>query len=191
MHSLRVVVGIVIAASTLTPAGAEAAAPRGGARASSHVAVARACVPGQLATWVDTQGSGAAGSFFYQLRFTNISTRACTLIGYPGVSAVNAAGRTLGTPASRSATHVPRRVRLTGAPVAKGGPVALGGTATAILQIVDVDNYPAARCGRATAVGLRVYAPNQRIAKFVSLPFLACTRSGAPFLSVESVQPAR
>lgn len=188
MHSLKVAVGIVIVASTLIPAGAEAAAPRNGAPATSHGAAAPACAPGQLAVWIDTQGNGAAGSFYYRLQFTNVSTRACTLVGYPGVSAVNATGRTLGKPATRNAAHVSRRVRLTGALVAKGGPVGLGGTAVAVLQIVDVDNYQATRCGRAIAVGLRVYAPNQTVAKFVSLPILACARPGAPYLSIESVQ---
>ena len=181
-------VGVLIAAAALCPVGAAAAASSPRAPGRSHRAAARACTPGQLAVWIDTHGSGAAGSVYYHLRFTNISTRACTLTGYTGVSAVNAAGRTLGKPASRSPVHPPSRVTLSGVSLARGGPTGLGGSATAILRIVDVDNYPAARCGRATSVGLRVYAPNLKAAKFVSLPFLACARTSAPYLSVGSVQ---
>lgn len=183
MHPLKVALGVVMLAATPLVSGRAVGA------AGAVAVVPPACAPGQLAVWIDTQGNGAAGSVYYHLQFTNISVHSCTLTGYPGVSAVNAAGRRLGRPASRSVLHPTRRVSLSGAPFAEGGPIGLGATATAVLRILNVDNYPAARCGRATAVGLRVYAPNQSVAKFVSLPLLACTHPTAPFLSVESVQP--
>jgi len=48
---------------------------------------------------MDTQGDGAAGSVYYTLQFTNLSGHACTLRGYPGVSAVSLSGHQLGAPA--------------------------------------------------------------------------------------------
>src|SRR4029079_9392733 len=50
------------------------------------------CTTAGLVVWLNTQGSGTAGSTFYQLKFTNLSGHACTLTGYPGVSGVNLAG---------------------------------------------------------------------------------------------------
>ncbi len=53
-------------------------------------------------------------------------------------------------PAGRDAARPPRVVRL-----------ASGASASAILQITDVSNFPPASCGRVAAAGLRVYPPNQ------------------------------
>lgn len=180
--------GGAMVAAALAPIGLAGATSASRAPEASHALAARPCGPGQLAVWIDTQGSGAAGSVYYHLRFTNISTGACTLTGYPGVSAVNAAGRRLGKPASRDTQHVPKHVTLAGVPLEKGEPVGLGGSASAVLRIVDADNYPGPRCGRATAAALRVFPPNQHKARLVSLPFVACARTSAPLLSVEAVQ---
>ncbi len=137
------------------------------------------CTSRGLVVWLDTQGNGAAGSVFYELRFTNLSGRACTLRGYPGVSAIGVAGRQLGSPARRNPAHAVRIVRLRN-----------GGSATAILQITETGNYPRTLCRATTAAGLRVYPPNQTAAKVVPFPFGACTRTGTTYLSVQPVQPA-
>jgi Domain of unknown function (DUF4232) len=43
-----------------------------------------------LLIWFSPQlGGGYAGGYYYNLNFTNLSGYACTLQGYPGVSAVN------------------------------------------------------------------------------------------------------
>ena len=68
------------------------------------------------ATWT-------AGSTYYKLGFTNLSRRACHLLGYPGVSAVGLGGRRLGSPASRDHSRRPRLVTL-----------ARGATATAVRE---------------------------------------------------------
>jgi hypothetical protein len=99
--------------------------------APSGSAAAARCTTSQLVVWLDTQANGAAGSSYYKLRLTNLSARACVLSGYPGVSAVNLAGRQLGRAAGRNPVHPVRPVRL-----------AAGATATAVLQITDVHNYP-------------------------------------------------
>ena len=57
------------------------------------------CATSGLVVWMDTQGDGAAGSVYYTLQFTNLSGHACTLRGYPGVSAVSLSGHQLGAPA--------------------------------------------------------------------------------------------
>ena len=137
------------------------------------------CATSGLVVWLDTQGNGAAGSVYYELMLTNLSGHACTLAGYPGVSAVDLTGRRLGSPASRNAAHTSRTVTL-----------ANGASAKAVLRIVDVANYPASRCRPVTAAGLRVYPPNQAAAKVVPFPFRACSRSGPVYLTVEAVQRA-
>jgi hypothetical protein len=47
----------------------------------------------------------AAGSIYYHLEFTNLSGRACTLVGYPGVSAINLSGHQLGSAADSGRNH--------------------------------------------------------------------------------------
>ena len=137
------------------------------------------CSTARLVVWLGGQGGRTAGSTYYKLELTNLSGRACTLRGYPGVSAVSLAGRRLGSAASRNAVHPPRSITLRS-----------GATATAVLQVVDVHNLPRASCDPTTAAGLRVYPPGQTASKLVPFPFLACARGGPQYLSVEVVQRA-
>lgn len=143
------------------------------------VASTPGCGTSGLVVWLNTKGDHAAGSTYYKLELTNLSGRACTLRGYPGVSGVNLAGRRLGSPAARNPTHPARLVTL-----------ASGASATAVLQVVDAHNFPRAVCRPATAAGLRVYPPGQTASKLVPFPFLACGRSGPLYLHVEAVQRA-
>jgi hypothetical protein len=163
-----------ICAAALVPLIPPAALPSSSAKAT--VATPR-CATSELVVWLDTQGNGAAGSVYYHLKFTNLSDRTCTLYGYPGVSAVNLAGRQLGSAASRNLAHTPRPVTL-----------ANGITATVVLRIVDVDNFPASTCRPVNAAGLRVYPPNQTAAKLIPFPFRACSHAGPVYLTVEAVQ---
>ena len=149
-------------AATSSPAATTASTPR--------------CATSGLVIWLETQGNGAAGSIYYNLDFTNLSGHACTLLGYPGVSAVNLAGHTLGSAAARDNSHAPVRVTLAG-----------GATARAVLRIVEAGNYPASICRQVPAAGLRVYPPNQTASKVVPFPFAACSRSGPAYLSVRVV----
>jgi hypothetical protein len=152
------------------------------ATTASPAAPARAagtskCAASGLVIWLNTQGSGAAGSIYYNLELTNLSGHACTLRGYPGISAVNLAGRQLGAGASRDTSQKPRMVTL-----------ARGATATVLLRIVDAGNFPASACREVTAAGLRVYPPGQRASKVVPFPFQACSRAGQGVLSVRAAQ---
>jgi hypothetical protein len=149
-----------------------------GGGAAARTAASR-CRASALVVWLDTRGSGAAGSTYYRLELTNLSARACTLRGYPGVSAIDLAGRRLGSPASRNAAAAPRTVTLRPA-----------GTASAVLRVADALNFDASSCRPVRAAGFRVYAPNATKAKIVPFPFLACSRRGASYLAVSSVRSA-
>ena len=152
-----------------------AAAPAGGGRPTPR------CATSGLVVWLDTQGDGAAGSVFYPLP-SRTSARACTLTGFPGVSAVDLRGRQLGSPAARDRTTA-------GRPACVGA----GATAGAVVRIAARPYFPTAQCRQTMAAGLRVYPPNQTAAKIVPFPFRACSRSGPIFLQVRAVRldPAR
>ena len=149
-----------------------------------------ACATSGLVIWMNTQGSQYAGGAYYTLKFTNLSGHACTLRGYPGVSAVSLSGRRIGHPAGWG-TARPATVTL-----------ADGATATAALQIADAANFGGAcflpgpppapgRPGKLpTAAGLRVYPPNPRqfTSKVIPFPFKACYRTGPIWLHVTPVQ---
>jgi len=164
----------IVALSALALAAASpAAAPRLAVAASTP-----SCSSASLVIWLNTQGSGAAGSSYYSLEFTNLSAGSCTLTGYPGVSGIDLSGRQLGSAASRNPQHKPVAVT-----------IAPRGSAHVVLRIVDASNYPKSTCSQVMAAGLRVYSPGQTASKVIPYPFLACSRSGPNYLSVEAVQP--
>ena len=144
--------------------------------AGSGASATAPCSTGQLVVWLDPQAGGAAaGSTYDPLRFTNFGT-ACTLRGFPGVSAIDLSGRQVGKAASRDRAVGSRLVAL-----------ARGATAKAVLQITDVHNFPRSTCRPVKAAGLRVYPPNQTRSKVVPFPMDAC--AGSPvFLFVRAVR---
>jgi hypothetical protein len=133
------------------------------------------CATSSLVLWAG-DGEGAAGSVFRTLELTNQSGHTCVLFGYPGVSAVDLHGHTLGAPASR-APGTPARVTLQN-----------GATARVTLRIVQAANFPAATCKRTSAAGVRVYPPGQTASKTVPFPFDACTLRGPVYLSIGPVR---
>jgi hypothetical protein len=146
-------------AATSSPAAARAATP--------------ACRTSGLVIWLSPQpGGGYAGGYYYDLNFTNLSGHACTLRGYPGVSAVSLSGRQLGSPAGW------------GAPGHRLVTLPNGYTATSVLQVADAGAYGC----RSTAAGLRVYPPNQLTAKVVPYPLGACARPGPVWMHAEPVR---
>lgn len=124
-------------------------------------------------------GEGAAGSVIYDLKFKNVSSSSCTLFGNPGVSMVaGPAGAQVGA----AATFVNRASATT-------VPLAPGQSASAILQIVQAGNYPAASCGLETVAGLRVYPPGQTAAIFIPARNLqGCRDAGAKLMQVGPIQ---
>lgn len=165
------------AAPALALAAAVAAAP--GAAASpaasaSRMAPAR-CPASALRIWLGVPGDGYAGGAGYQLELSNISGRACTLYGYPGVSAIGPGGRQLGSAAGRDAVNPSRLVTL-----------GRGATAHVLLLISDVYNFRAGACHPAGAVALRVYPPNDYAAQRVPFTFSACSSAGPVYLHVSA-----
>jgi hypothetical protein len=154
-----------------------AAAVLASSNASAARTAAPACATSGLDLWLDTDGSGAAGTIYYQLNFTNLSGSTCTLLGYPGVSGVTLAGTQLGSAAARNHSFTPHLVTLTN-----------GATATAIVGITQVSLFQPAKCGPVTAAGLRVYPPGQTASKIVPFPFGACSKNGPGYLSTMAVK---
>ena len=176
--SKRLIGAAVLAgAAALGPLAALAATASPAAAVQPGLAATPRCAASGLVIWLDTDGNGAAGSTFYNLHFTNLSGRTCTLFGYPGVSAVNLAGRQLGRAASRDSSRRPRTIRL-----------ANRATATTTLRIVDAGNFVSTSCSPVTAAGLRVFPPNGAASKLVPFPFAACSRIGPAFLTVRAVR---
>ena len=75
--------------------------------------------------------NGYAGGFDVTIGFTNTSTAACTLYGYPGVSLVSASRTQIGLPATRLSTVPVKLVTL-----------ASGATASALVQIAERGQLP-------------------------------------------------
>jgi Protein of unknown function (DUF4232) len=125
-------------------------------------------------------GNGAAGSTYYPLEFTNVSSAACTLFGYPGVSFVTGTGGSqIGRAASRN-------------PAVSSGLVTLapGATAHATLQVVNAMNYPNADCHLVTVHTMKIFPPNQTAPLYLSFTAPACSSraKSVHILAVEAVQ---
>jgi len=147
------------------------------------------CTTTNLVVWLNTSGSGAAGSTYYSINFTNISAHSCRITGYPGVSAITQAGIQLGSAASRDAAHPVSMITLTSARSARGLETSAShNTATAILQLTVAENFPISACSAITAAGLRVYPPGQKESTVIPYPFVACFKSGPQYLHVEALQ---
>ena len=158
------------------------------AATSSAAAPAAAAIPqcaaafgqdGNVSAWVPAnQGNGTAGTTYYPLEFTNISGHACSLLGYPGVSAISGTGQQLGSPAGWGSLSGARRAVL-----------APGATAHTILAIHDVYAYTKRACDPADTVELRIYPPDQRLATTAAFSFEACSRPGIVYMSI--IEPIR
>jgi hypothetical protein len=144
----------------------------------------RAATSGGTVTvaWIGLPGDGHAGGVTYQLEFSNISKKTCTLTGYPTVVAERG-GHTVGKPAAHQ-----------GRPGAGTAPLAIlhpGGTAHAVLTVTDAG----ALCTPVTATTLRVLPPGQSVAWSLPLTVAVCAKkvtmrvlpvapsTGVPFLT--------
>ena len=135
------------------------------------------CSLSGLVVWLNTQGSGAAGSVYYRLELTNLSGHTCTLGGYGRAAAVDLAGRQIGHGSGRFVSR---------APLVKLAPRA---SASAVLQILNVENFSRSACRPVTAAGIRFFPPHQNASKVVPFPFRACSRSGPEFMWLQAVRP--
>lgn len=158
-----VAAALLAAAVIATPAAAAATAPK--------------CPASGLVIWAGEEpGGGAAGSVYYRIELTNLTTATCTVSGYPKVSAVDLKSRRIGA----FATHEKGKK-------AKAVTLAPGASASATLRIVDALNFPAAKCKATTAAGLRVSVPGGSGTKIAPLVFETCARATTKTLSVAPV----
>jgi hypothetical protein len=186
MRSVRLPWRVIGSASFAAGLIAALSIPAGHSSARAELTSARApsaavpqCPASSLEVWLGLgSGGAAAGSTYYPLEFSNVSSAACTLHGYPGVSAIGSGGAQLGSAAGWNTAVTPSTVTL-----------APGATAHTVLQITDVGNYPPSTCNPATAIGLRVYPPNQTASTVVPYSFRACSSAGPVYLHVEAIQP--
>ncbi len=145
-------------------AAAGAAGVAGAAGHGARSAAATTCTPAQTQEWLGLGlGGGTAGSTYYPLEFSNVGHRACTLSGFPGVSAVGNGGGQIGPAASRNGAH---HGTVTLAP---------GATAHALLRVLD---WGALCSKEVVAQALRVFAPGERSAGVVPFSFGACAHRG-------------
>lgn len=121
---------------------------------------------------------GAAGSTYLTILFTNISTTTCTLYGYPGVSLAGGSPVSQIGLAAKENPQTPRQL-VTLSP---------GGQASALLRIVDAQNFPPRRCDLRQAMDLLVYPPNQTTPVYVGYKAAACAKP-VPLLTVDVVKP--
>jgi hypothetical protein len=139
-----------------------------------------ACSSSGLAVWLDTNSSGAAGSSFFNLMFTNESGHRCTLIGYPGVSAVNLNGKQIGAAALHNSALKKKLITLNN-----------GASATAELRVAEAANFPPSTCKPTASAGFRVYPPNQKGAKYAPYAFMTCANKSSVTLSIRVVQRSK
>ena len=165
---------LLLATVTIAAAAAVRVAARGGH--TRRAAGTPACATGGLVASLD-DGNAGLGSQFFSLNFTNLSGHACTLRGFPGVSAINLKRKQLGRAASRVSGTTVSTVTLQN-----------GQSATAKLRIVAAENFPASQCGATTAAGSGVYPPNQSASLLIPQPISACSLSGVPYIFVQAIK---
>ncbi len=181
MLALVVSLAMISAASLAAPAPARVVSPplvyhSAAVTANAQTAMAPRCKTAGLVMWLNAEGSGTAGSFYYKLEFVNLSGRTCTLAGYPGVSAVNLSGRRIGASAKREVAGQPHTVTL-----------APEGEATALVRVVDVGALPSS-CHPTAAAGFRVYPPGETASKLVPYPFRTCSNARERASSVRALK---
>lgn len=122
-------------------------------------------------------GNGAAGTIYYPLDFTNTSSAACTMYGYPGVAFVSSPGGSqVGAPAGRASSTAPSLVTL--------GP---GAVAHATLAVSDVLISNNCRHHQVQVHWVQVYPPDQYSALFARLRRQGCADRSLVTMHVNTV----
>lgn len=168
----RLAAGLGLAgAAILLPTAALASSAHSGAAAHPAVgaSVPRGCTSNHTRVWYGEPGDGALGHIYYQLEFSNVGRSACSLYGYPGVSAVDIHGNQVGKPATHSGGRLLVILR----------PGATAHVVLAVTQAGAVCSHPV------NASELRVFAPGQFHAEYVPLATQGCR--GKSVLHVDSV----
>ncbi len=160
---------------TVTVTAPASAAPSTSAPSSPAPSVLTPCAASDLKLAVGGS-EGAAGTIYYRLDFTNLSSSACTMYGFPGVSFVSRAhGSQVGAPAARSNRGALELITL-----------ASGAVAHATLAVSDV--LTSTNCKHPVAVNwLQVYPPDQFTALFVPLSRQGCADKKLVVMHVSQV----
>jgi hypothetical protein len=140
---------------------------------ATGAAGAPACATSTLRLALGAQGA-AAGTLYQTLVFTNTGTAPCSVLGYPGVSFLDASGDQLGKPARRDTAERPHRVTLSP-----------GGKAHAVVGMPQ-----ATACQEADSRAVRVYPPGQTESLHAQWHQQVCTNDEAR-PSVGPVQPGK
>jgi Protein of unknown function (DUF4232) len=154
------------ATATTTPAGTPTSVPLA------------ECTTSDLRVKVGSS-NGAAGTIYYSIDLTNISTSNCFLQGYPGVSLVSAgtnAGSQIGADAKRDPVVPAKQITL-----------APGSTANAQLGVAEAGNFPASSCHQVTAHWLKVFPPDQTVAAYTPLTTQTCSSTSVPTMHIAAL----
>ena len=139
---------------------------------------ARVCATSGLQAWLGLGTAATTEGTYYTLEFTNVSDRACSLFGYPDVSAYRDTPKVrgpIGSAAARDMSVRPRPVML-----------APGATAHAGLRVTV--SAQSAICVQVTAEELRIALPRQARPAFVPAHIPVCSQKGQVSLSVQAIQ---
>ncbi len=161
---------------TRSPASSQSShSPAAGSSPSAKPSPGR-CTSGQLRVSVGVTDS-PSGHLGKLIVFTNASGRACTMYGHPGVSFLTSSGTQVNVPA-----------QWTGRPSA---PVTVppGGTAQAVLLLVNVTNYPPDQCTAVPVARVRVYPPDQTTPLYAPAALQVCSVNGAGIARIYPVVP--
>jgi len=151
--------------------------PSSPAPATSAPSATSQCTTADLRLTVGAS-NGAAGTVYYPLDFTNSSSSACTMYGYPGVAFVSSPGGSqVGAPAGReSSSTVPALVTL-----------APGATAHATLAVSDVLISNNCTGHQVQVNWVQVYPPDQYSALFAQLSRQGCADKTLVTMHVNTV----
>nr|WP_305788852.1 DUF4232 domain-containing protein [Actinoplanes lichenis] len=123
-------------------------------------------------------GGGSAGHHSEYLIFENVTGKACSLEGYPGVSFVTGdSGKQVGKAFARAGGDTPL-IMLTP-----------GDRVHATIQIADPRNVDAGDCKPVEVRGYRIYPPDETAAVFVSKPQTACSAGDEAVGQVKPIAP--
>jgi hypothetical protein len=117
----------------------------------------------------------AALTAYYEFEISNISRHACTLDGFPGVTALSDNGEQLGSAAGRAPRYRPRLVEL-----------APDGTAHYQLGIT-IGGWSTSVCHPTTASVLRIVPPGSGGGLQIPFAVTACAKRGPVYLSVTAI----
>jgi hypothetical protein len=123
--------------------------------------------------------NGAAGTIYYSLDFTNVTSSSCFVEGFPGVSLVsagNSSGSQVGADAKRDPVVTPKVIVL-----------APGQTANAQLGVAEAGNFPASSCHPVTAHWLKVFPPDQTVAAYAPFTTQTCATTSTATMHIAAL----